>query len=77
MKDYKKLYEDLLKEHEETVKLLEDVVYHAKEVVLENEALKMTKPIWRSILLKYGFVNVKISAATDFYLIYIKCSSVD
>jgi hypothetical protein len=43
MKDYKKLYEDLLKEHEETVKLLEDVVYHAKEVVLENEALKMKK----------------------------------
>ena len=39
MKDYKKLYEDLLKEHEETVKLLEDVVYHAKEVVLEKMKL--------------------------------------
>jgi len=34
--------------------------------------LKMMKPIWRSTLLKYGFVNVKITAATDFYLIHIK-----
>jgi len=39
---------------------------------LQNEALKMMKPIWRSTLLKYGFVNVKITAATDFYLIHIK-----